>query len=163
MIGARARVTCDGDLDGELGVAEDGEHGGDAGDDVGDDDGGADVLPGLLACEHEDPGADDGADAEPREVPPREVPLHVGAAASAHLVQLRRLQGPRREAVRQPGPRAPQRAPVRRPARERLLREEVRLGARAPALPLPHPAAAVGIAADRHGCVCVSAGLLLYI
>ena len=34
-------VTCDGDLDGELCVAEDGEHGGDAGDDVGDDDGGA--------------------------------------------------------------------------------------------------------------------------
>jgi hypothetical protein len=154
----RARFTCDGDLDGELGVAEDGEHGGDAGDDVGDDDGGADVLPGLLASEHEDPGADDGADAEPHQVPPREVPLHVGAAAGAHLVQLRRLQRPRREAVGQPGPRAAQRPPVRRPARERLLREEVRLGARTPALALTHPAAAaVGIAPDRHGCLCVRA------
>ena len=139
--------TCDGDLDGELGVAEDGEHGGDAGDDVGDDDGGADGVPGLLAGEHEDPGADDGADAEPRQVPPREVALHVGAAPGPHLVQLRRVQRPRRQPVGQPRPRAPQRPPVRLPARERLLREEVLLAAPAPSP--PHSAAAA--IADRHG------------
>ncbi|KAG2550116.1 hypothetical protein PVAP13_9KG239339 [Panicum virgatum] len=58
-----------GDLDGEFGVAEDGEHGGEAGGDVGEHDGGAGVVARLLASEHEDAGADDGAEAEPQTKP----------------------------------------------------------------------------------------------
>jgi hypothetical protein len=44
-------VASHGDLDGELGVAENGEHGGDAGHHVGEHDGGGDQrCPPVAAC-----------------------------------------------------------------------------------------------------------------
>jgi hypothetical protein len=57
----RERPACNRDLDGELGVAEDGE----PRDGVRDDDGRPGRVPGLLPREHEDAGPDAAADAEP--------------------------------------------------------------------------------------------------
>jgi hypothetical protein len=122
-----------GDLHGELGVAEDGQHGGEARGDVGEHDGGARVVARLLPRQHEDAGADDGPEAEPGQVPPRQAPPHLVLAAPAQRAQLRGVGGPPREAVAEAGRRLAQRPPVRAPARERRLREEV--------VPAPPPVA----------------------
>ena len=144
-------LTGDGDLDGELGVAQDGEHGGDAGDGVGEHDGGAGGVPGLLPREHEDAGADDGADAEPGEVPPRQVPLHLRDAPPTPLVHLPLCRRPRRRPLHQPRPRLHQRPPARAPARERLLREQPPAASPAAAAPPSPPHLAAGRRL-RHGC-----------
>jgi hypothetical protein len=115
--------TGDGDFDGELGVAEDAEHGGDAGEGVGDDDGGAGVVSGFDARDDEDPGADDRTDAEPQEVPPGQVALHGRAAARLHGRHFLRHHGAREHPVAQPRGRGAQGALVVPPALERLLRQ----------------------------------------
>ena len=117
--------TCDGDFDGELGVAKDGEQGGDAGDDVREHDGGSGHRSGLESGEYENPGADDGADSEPHEVPPVERLLHLVAAPSLHLHQLRLVLGSGQDPILQPPRRLHERPPVVSPAPKRLLREEV--------------------------------------
>ncbi|BAS70977.1 Os01g0209901, partial [Oryza sativa Japonica Group] len=114
-----------GDLDGELRVAEHGQHGGEAGGHVGEHDGRAGVVVRLLAGEHEDPGTDDGAEPEPREVPPREAAAHLVLAAAAQRAELVGVGGAAGEAVAEPRGRRGQRRAVRAPAREGRLREEI--------------------------------------
>ena len=63
-VGVGVGAAGDRDHRGKLGVAEAGEEAPEARDDERDGDGRAGVLRGRLSGEHEDAGADDGADAE---------------------------------------------------------------------------------------------------
>ena len=58
-------------------------------------------MASFLAGDGENAGADDGAEAEPHEVPPREAALHLVLALPAELDQLPRVGGPVEEAIRQ--------------------------------------------------------------
>lgn len=129
--------TGNRDFDGKLGVTENGQHGGETGHDVRQDDGGTGGVPSLQSGEDEYSGADDGADAEPDEVPPVERLLHLMAASRRHLADLRSLAGSREKSVLQSPRRLQQRRRVVLPALERFLREEVIFPNRA-TTPLSH-------------------------
>lgn len=133
----RYMITGNRDVDCKLGVTEDREHGGDARDDVRDDYGRAGDRPGLLAREHKDAGADDGADTEPDDVPPGQSLLHVVTAPLPHLVQLHLVKRSSQQPVLDPGDHLPQCPPVVGPALERFLRQKITLAA-SPALLLIH-------------------------
>lgn len=98
VLSVRVR-TSDGDLHGELGVAENGEHGRDAGDDVRQDDSRASMFLSLEAREDEDASTDDGAYTEPHEIPPIERLLHLVLALSLHLHQLLVVHGPGQDPI----------------------------------------------------------------
>jgi len=68
----------EGDVDGELGVAERRQKRADSGDGVGDNDGGAGMECRSVASGDEYAGADHSADSESDEVVPPERALHVG-------------------------------------------------------------------------------------
>lgn len=121
--------TSGRNLDGELGVAEDGKHGGDAGDDVRQNDGGAGVSLSLESGEDEYSGTDDGADAEPHKVPPVERFLHLVLAPSRQLHDLCVFRGPGREPAHEPGRRLLERFCVISPTLKRLLRKKIILRA----------------------------------
>ena len=142
--------TCDGDFHRELGVAEDGEQGGDTGNDVGEHHGGSDLCPGLEAGEDEYAGADDGADAEPHEVPPVERLLHLVAAPSLHLHDFRVVLGSTQHSILQPPGRVHNRSRVVLPTLERLLREEVV----SPECQSPPPHSGVNRALTSHPAEC---------
>ena len=109
----RVRAARDGDHRRHLGVAEARERRGDARDDEGERDRRPGVGRGGASGEHEDAGADDGADAEHDQVERRERALHavVGLGVAAQLVD--RLGGKKRvrDAHRRPSltPAAPAR------------------------------------------------------
>nr|GMD06328.1 Os12g0613150 [Ipomoea batatas] len=116
--------TCNRDLDGELCIAEDREQSRDTGDDVGEDNGGSSIITRLQSGENEDSGADDGAHAEPYEIPPRESLLHVVVAPGLGG-QLCLVVGARENPVRQPRRSLFQRIHVVSPAPERFLGEKI--------------------------------------
>lgn len=64
---------------------------------IGDNDGGTGVVAGLLAGKDEDAGANDGAKAEPDEVPPVKAPLHGVLAFPLQLHHLHLLRGAAQE------------------------------------------------------------------
>ena len=80
-----------------------------------------------MAGDGEYAGADDGAEAEPDEVPPRQATLHLVLALLAELDELAIVGGAVEEAVPQPRAGLRHGGSVRRRARERRLREEVLL------------------------------------
>lgn len=81
-------VTCDGNLNGELGVTKDGEHGGDTRDNVRQHDGWTGMITCFESSENEYPRADDCTDTKPHEIPPRQRLLHLVTTTSLHLVNL---------------------------------------------------------------------------
>ena len=80
--------ACDRHARGELGIAERGEHARQARQDHGDDDCGTGVRCGRLPGQHEDAGADDGADAEHDELSGPEHPLQAARALVPELLRL---------------------------------------------------------------------------
>ncbi|CAA7397733.1 unnamed protein product [Spirodela intermedia] len=114
-----------GDLDGELGVAEDREEGSEARGGVGEDDGGAGVVPGLEAREDEHAGPDDGAEAEPGEIPPGEALTETVLAAFGEEAELGSRRGATQQARAQAGPRLRYGGSVGRPGSEGWPGEKV--------------------------------------
>ncbi|CAA6661371.1 unnamed protein product [Spirodela intermedia] len=119
------RTPRGGDLDGELGVAEDREEGSEARGGVGEDDGGAGVVPGLEAREDEHAGPDDGAEAEPGEIPPGEALTETVLAAFGEEAELGSRRGATQQARAQAGPRLRYGGSVGRPGSEGWPGEKV--------------------------------------
>lgn len=142
--------TSDGDFDGKLCVAEDGEHGGEPGHHVGQHHRRPGHLPCLDSGENEYSGADHRPDPEPHQIPPVQRFLHLVAATRPHLPHLRALVGPRQDAILQPPRRLHQRPPVAPPAPKRFLREEVVLLKRATPPP-PHHTSLSSFFTRSHG------------
>lgn len=85
------------------------------------------MVVDLLAGDAEDAGADDGAEAEPDQVPPGEASLHVVLALPLAVDQLRGVGGAVQEAVPEARAGLRDRRLVGVQALERRLREEVLL------------------------------------
>ena len=83
----------DGEVDGELSVAESREEGAEAGNGVGQGNGGAGVEPAGAAGGHENAGTDHPAKPKSDQVEPPQAPLHVPPRplpCPAHLLERRR-------------------------------------------------------------------------
>nr|GMD99996.1 Os01g0209901 [Ipomoea batatas] len=78
----------DGDLNGELSVAQGGEEGRQASDDVGNEDSRAGGFASNGAGGHENSDTKHSSDAESDQIVPRQFPLHVRTRPESHLVEL---------------------------------------------------------------------------